>query len=235
MEEELKSEGKCIYCKETFSKTGISKHLAKHLQDIEKKIKAPTPAFHVRVSSDEMFLNLLVSSEAQLGELDDFLRAIWLECCGHMSSFRLKGKRYDISFDEDSEFGESMEAEIKDVFRENAVFKYEYDFGSTTTLEVKVLKPYYVLMDESIILLSRNEPLAIMCGMCKTKPAVKLCTVHIYEEHAFYCKDCQKKHAKVCEDFNDYAALPVVNSPRMGVCAYDGGTIDKKRDGAFKV
>ena len=57
----------------------------------------------------------------------------------------------------------------------------------------------------------------------------------LYEEYAFYCKDCQKKHAKVCPDFKDYAAMPVVNSPRMGVCGYDGGRIDKKRDGVFKV
>jgi hypothetical protein len=237
MEEELKSEGKCIYCNETFAKAGISKHLAKHLQDLEKQFKASIPAFHVKVSSQEMFLNLLVSSEAQLGDLDDFLRAIWLECCGHMSSFRQKGKKYDVGWDmddEDTEFGEPMGAEVKDVFKENAVFQYEYDFGSTTSLEVKVLKSYNVPMDGEIALLSRNEPLAIMCGMCKTKPATKLCTVHIYEEYAFYCKDCQKKHAKVCEDFKDYAALPVVNSPRMGVCAYTGGTIDKKRDGVYK-
>jgi hypothetical protein len=48
-----------------------------------------------------------------------------------------------------------------------------------------------------------------------------------------FCDKCAKKHAKKCEDFEDYAALPVVNSPRMGVCAYEGGCIDTERDGAF--
>jgi hypothetical protein len=27
--------------------------------------------------------------------------------------------------------------------------------------------------------------------------------------------------------------MPVVNSPRMGVCAYMGGSIDKQRDGVY--
>ena len=32
---------------------------------------------------------------------------------------------------------------------------------------------------------------------------------------------------------DEYASMPVVNSPRMGVCAYEGGIIDKERDGIF--
>lgn len=48
-----------------------------------------------------------------------------------------------------------------------------------------------------------------------------------------FCKKCAKQHVKTCSDFADYAAMPVVNSPRMGVCAYDGGSIDKKRDSIF--
>jgi hypothetical protein len=27
--------------------------------------------------------------------------------------------------------------------------------------------------------------------------------------------------------------MPIVNSPRMGVCGYEGGTIDKERDGIY--
>ena len=236
MEKELKSEGKCIYCNQMVAKAAITKHLAKHLQDLEKEHKTTETAFHVKIQVQEMFLNLLVSSDAQLVDLDDFLRAIWLECCGHMSSFRQKGKEYDINWDdEDGDIGEPMGELIANIFKEDMVLNYEYDFGSTTSFDVKVLKAYHVSVKEPVTLLSRNEPLAIMCGLCKTQPAVKMCGVHMYEEYAFYCKDCQKKHAKVCPDFKDYAAMPVVNSPRMGVCAYDGGHIDKKRDGVFKM
>jgi hypothetical protein len=236
MESELKSEGKCVYCNQMFAKAGITKHLDKHLQDLEREQKTTETAFHVKIQVDEMFLHLLVSSGAQLVDLDEFLRAIWLECCGHMSSFKQKGKRYEIDYDdEDADFGEPMSELIANIFKEDMVLQYDYDFGSTTALEIKVLKSYYVSVKEPITLLSRNKPLPIMCGMCKTQAAVKICSVHMYEEYAFYCKDCQKKHAKVCPDFKDYAAMPVVNSPRMGVCAYEGGSIDKKRDGVFKV
>ncbi len=236
MEDEFKSEGKCVYCNQMFAKAGITKHLTKHLQDLEKEQKTTKTAFHVKIQVNEMFLNLLVSGDAQLVDLDDFLRAIWLECCGHMSSFKQKGKRYEIDYeDEDADFGEPMGELIANIFKEDMVLQYDYDFGSTTALEIKILKSYNISIKEPVKLLSRNEPLAIMCGMCKTQPAVKICSVHMYEEYAFYCKDCQKKHAKVCPDFKDYAAMPVVNSPRMGVCAYEGGRIDKKRDGVFKV
>ena len=34
-------------------------------------------------------------------------------------------------------------------------------------------------------------------------------------------------------DFAEYASLPVVNSPRIGVCAYEGGIIDTERDSVF--
>ena len=37
MEDEYKSEGKCVYCNQMFAKAGITKHLTKHLQDLEKR------------------------------------------------------------------------------------------------------------------------------------------------------------------------------------------------------
>jgi hypothetical protein len=55
----------------------------------------------------------------------------------------------------------------------------------------------------------------------------------MYEEDAGFCDKCAEKHAKKCADFEDYASLPIVNSPRMGVCGYMGGTIDTERDGVF--
>jgi hypothetical protein len=236
MGKEMKSEGNCVYCDKMFTQAGMTKHLATHLLELEKKQKTTETAFHVKIEEGEMFLHLLVSGGALLSDLDGFLRAIWLECCGHMSSFKQKGKRYEIDYDdEDADFGEPMGELIANIFKEKMVLEYEYDFGSTTYLKIQVLKSYQVTMKEPVTLLSRNEPLAIMCGMCKTQPAVKICSIHLYETYAFYCKDCQKKHAKVCPDFKDYAAMPVVNSPRMGVCGYDGGHIDKKRDGVYKM
>jgi hypothetical protein len=73
-----------------------------------------------------------------------------------------------------------------------------------------------------------------MCSSCGKKPATQICTVCFYNEDAMFCDNCSKKHAKQCDDFDDYAAMPVVNSPRMGVCGYEGGDIDIERDGIIK-
>ena len=40
----------------------------------------------------------------------------------------------------------------------------------------------------------------------------------------------QEELKSECSDFDDYASMPVVNSPRMGVCGYEGGSIDLERD-----
>ena len=129
-----------------------------------------------------------------------------------------------------------MELKIEKVFFPKLEINYEYDFGSTTSLKIKILNSYKLDMDnQDIILLSRNEPLKIMCDKCGKYPAVNLCTECNWQEPSFICEKCSIKHAKKCDDFKDYARLPIVNSPRVGVCAYDGGVIDKKRDGVYKM
>jgi hypothetical protein len=89
MEEELKSEGRCLYCETLFSQSEIGKHLAKHLGELEK-LSADKPHSnycHVEVEAGEMFLHLLVKGDAPMKTIDGFLRDIWLECCGHLSGF----------------------------------------------------------------------------------------------------------------------------------------------------
>lgn len=122
---------------------------------------------------------------------------------------------------------------VKAALTRNMKMDYEYDFGSTTSLQLTVVEEYPAKADKDIVLLSRNEPLELLCETCGKEPATQICSVCVdYEKNAF-CKKCAKQHAKTCSDFADYAAMPVVNSPRMGVCGYEGGTIDTKRDGVF--
>lgn len=233
-EEKLVSEGKCVYCDEMFKKSGISKHLDGHLKKIASEKPQSDQAFHIRVEADVFFLNLLADADVSLDDLDDYLRAIWLECCGHMSSFREKGKAYDDDWDdEEGIIGEDKSQPLKKVLRVGQKLSYEYDFGSTTELDIKVVAEYRMAVKDGIQLLSRNEPLKVFCQICGTKPAASICTAHGWGESHLFCKTCAKKHGKECEDF-EYAELKVVNSPRAGVCAYDGGQIDKKRDGIWK-
>ena len=258
MQEKLKSEGKCLFCGKTFAKAGINRHLAMHLKEKTTSGK-PGKSFFVKVEtpkkwgSTPYFLSLWIDGEAKMQDLDIFLRDIWLECCGHMSAFRnpKKSNPFNWDFFEAIELAEKgkikeyeklmeegtgevpMSRKTKDALYEGLALEYEYDFGSSTELTITVMSEYPIKADKKIVLLSRNEPLEIMCTTCGKLPATQLCSVCMWEDDAVFCDKCAKKHAKKCEDFADYASMPIVNSPRMGVCAYEGGTIDTERDGVF--
>ena len=90
--EKLKSEGKCYYCNKSFSGSGIGRHLSSHLKAIQKENPSNEKSFHIKVRGGGLyFLHLLISEKTTLYTLDSFLRLIWLECCGHLSSFEIKG------------------------------------------------------------------------------------------------------------------------------------------------
>lgn len=223
MAENLTSEGKCVYCNEVFSQKEITKHLTGHLKKLEKdNEEANTENFcHIEVEAGEMFLHLLVKGSAKMKDIDTFLRKIWLDCCGHMSGFSHKRAKV------------SMSHAVENVFAPKVKIQHDYDYGTTTTVFLKGHKKYELEGKDKIVLLSRNEPLKIMCSICNAKPASCLCTVCLWEESSFFCESCTEKHEEICEDFSDYANAPIVNSPRMGECGYDGGVIDKDRDGCF--
>jgi len=255
----LNPEGECLYCKEKFLKAGINRHLQKHLAEKVKGNK-PGKSFLLKIEtnpkweSSVYFLSLWVDGETTIGDIDTFLRRIWLECCGHMSSFTnpknkrkggmwnffeaenllAKGKTKDYEKMMEEANGEIPNSrKVKAALAKNMKIEYAYDFGSTTELQLTVLEEYPVKADEDIVLLSRNEPLEILCENCGKEPATQICSVCLGNEKNAFCKKCAKQHAKTCSDFADYAAMPVVNSPRMAVCGYEGGTIDKQRDGVF--
>ena len=116
---------------------------------------------------------------------------------------------------EDCSLGVTLEKALK----VGQKFRYEYDFGSTTELSLKVVSEREgMLLDEGheVQVLARNIPPEIKCVLCG-KPATRVAAGYDYwgvVEHA-YCDDCSKKTR---ED----GWLPIVNSPRVGVCAYTG-------------
>lgn len=225
MEEELISNGKCLYCNQTFGQKTIGKHLESHLSNMEKADKNDKTSDynHVVVEADVMFLHLLVRNDAKMGKIDQYLKNIWLECCGHLSEFGNK------------QFKVSKNHLVGDIFQPKVKIYHDYDFGDTTRVFLKGLKSYSLNQKKNIILLSRNEPLNFMCAICKIKPAIYLCTSCNWDDYAFFCEKCSEKHKKECEDYSDYSQMPVVNSPRMGVCGYEGGSIDLERDGVYKI
>ncbi len=152
------------------------------------------------------WLDCAVKTDAKLKDLDRLLRRTWLECCGHLSEFYL-GDRRKIS----------MNAPVRDALgsKGNRV-RYEYDFGSTTELVVSFSGLVEAALGKPVRVVARNEPPVWPCDVC-SQAATGVCPQCLYDGRGFCCA----KHA-TSHDCGDEMLLPVVNSPRMGVCGYTG-------------
>lgn len=219
------SKGKCSFCHGTFSKVAMRRHLklCKQRKAIEtpsdKRKPQRTKILHLVVEGrylHEYWMHLEVQANATLEDLDDFLRDTWLECCGHLSAFTIEGIRYSISpmreFDE-----RSMKVALEKVLSPGMKFYYKYDFGTTTELTLRAISGREgELVIESIQVLARNELPLITCDSCG-KIATEVCAQCIYSGEGWLCDECASKHKCGEEMF-----LPVVNSPRVGMCGYEG-------------
>ena len=153
------------------------------------------------------WLDLEVVPDTTLNQLDLYLRQVWLECCGHMSAF-LDGR-------DELPQARRLSKAFPSVGKKLA---YEYDFGSTTALSVRrASNRKGSLETEPIRLLARNDPPGWPCVACD-EPAAMVCSFCLWDSNALYCE----KHARDHGCYKDEAFLPVVNSPRMGVCGYTG-------------
>jgi len=176
------------------------------------------------VGAPEYWLDVEADAGAALSKLDAFLRSTWLECCGHLSTCSIPPFRYSSSPSGMSGMlgrantERSMRAKIGETFNRTGVKgTYDYDFGSTTRLAVERTGARSGRMArQSLRLLVRNNPLAWTCGACG-EPATLVCCVHETNDSPFVCASHKKAHACPEATF-----LPVVNSPRMGVCGYAG-------------
>lgn len=205
---------KCSLCDSEFTRQGLTRHLKSCLtKNFQKKSKVKlSPLLYLNICgafNPDYFLHLLISENATLKNLDAFLRNIWLECCGHMSSF--SHQRYGDEI--------NMTHNIKDVFTPGTELIYQYDFGSTTELTVKAIDYYHgtIERNKKVQVIARNAQPIILCDECNSKPAVQICTECQWDERGWLCEKCSQTH-----ECDDEMFLPVVNSPRTGVCGYTG-------------
>jgi hypothetical protein len=205
---------KCLLCNSEFTSRGIGRHISTCLKKQPKisrnKLAKKYSFISVRDLYDQdYFIFLLVSQHATLDDLDSFLRKIWLECCGHMSAFSY-GK-----------WGEEipMSTNINNVASIGYTLNYKYDFGSTTELIIKFIGDHKGSIEdhEKIKILSRNSQAIVPCDECAKFPAVEICTECQCDGGGWLCENCIKNH-----ECGEEMLLPVVNSPRAGVCAYRG-------------
>ena len=177
------------------------------------------------------WLGIEARADAKLEALDRFLRDIWLECCGHLSLFCTAAAEY-CSQPADPfglPFGlgpqrppqRSMRVALQKALPAGREpIEYENDFGSTTTLRLRVIGTRQGRIGRTPVrLLVRNAPVAWTCAQCES-PAELVCTFCLGEgEGALACRRHGRgRHG--CGERDGF--LPVVNSPRMGVCGYAG-------------
>ncbi len=215
------SRATCAFCGEIVTKRGVGKHLEKcpkwleHLQAAETSSRPTETLWRLRVQdayNKDYWLELEMAGSATLDKLDKYLRAIWLECCGHLSKFTIGGwSGMDI--------GKARKADA--IFGAGPVLRHLYDFGTTSETDIRVLgaRDGKMLSKHPITLLARNIQPDALCQVCG-QPASWLCIECIYEEEGtgYLCEEHVEEHPH--EAYGE--PMGVYNSPRMGMCGYDG-------------
>lgn len=198
--------------------------MLRHIQKCRVEESLNTEIYQLRVEAKyypEYWLDIEINDDRNLEYLDRFLRAIWLECCGHMSQFHINDHHYVMPYDGSFEIWEhegDMEIKVSEAIGKEIVeFRYEYDFGTTTHLKLKLVDIRKgKKIKKGLRLLAQNEVPEWKCAKCD-QPATEICVYCVYENGDAYCDEHKDGHG--CEE--EYF-LQVVNSPRTGECGYDG-------------
>lgn len=215
------SRGTCTYCGEVFAKGGMLNHLSacskrqEAIESVEQGKGDIETLYHLRVQdayNGDFWLDLEMRGSATLSNLDKYLRAIWLECCGHLSQYSIGG------------WGGSKipkNRKIEQVFEPGVELTHIYDFGTSSETLIKFAgaregKP---ATKHPIALMARNLMPEAKCIECE-RPAEWLCMECVIEEQEWgvLCDEHAKTHPH-----DEYGApFRLVNSPRLGMCGYEG-------------
>ena len=218
------TKGTCAFCATEIGKGTVARHLAACasyqwiVANAQNGKADEQTLFHLRVQDaydGSFWLDLEMSGGASLKTLDTYLRAIWLECCGHLSEFT-EGK---------GGWGNAkigMARKASEVLAPDTVLTHIYDFGTSSETQVKVVsarrgKP---LTKKPLALLVRNVMPEVSCMECE-QTATHMCMECQIEQEAsgFLCDEHLKSHPHG-DNYGEPTEL--VNSPRLGMCGYDG-------------
>ena len=111
-----------------------------------------------------------------------------------------------------------MPVRLNRILEAGLKFSYVYDYGSPTELRLKVVGLREQGTPEGEVqLLARNEEPEVMCQRCKQYLATEICGPCDCRGQGWLCEACAEEH-----ECGEEVMLPVVNSPRAGVCGYSG-------------
>ena len=221
MPREKQSKGKCVYCGAEVPKNGVAQHLVgcpkrqMITQQAERKKVESESLYHLRILDSwrsEFWLDVEMRGSGTLKNLDSYLRGIWLECCGHLSRFSIgswRGKEISKKYRADKIFERGIE------------ITHIYDFGTSSETLIKVVgtregKP---TTTRPIALMVRNLQPKAKCIECR-QLAVWLCMECQIEEENWGTLCDQHAETHPHDDYGEPVRL--VNSPRLGMCGYDG-------------
>jgi len=215
--------GECVLCHASAPKAQITRHVAACLKARPSQPGRQVKALHLRVEgkyNPEYWMHLEIASALTLYDLDVFLRHTWLECCDHMSCFTIGGQRYAYAPFNEGLSGrreKSMDAKLYKVVPSGVEFTHEYDYGSTTEVLLRTLGAHEAAFpDGAVRLLARNTPIEVRCIECKKVATIVEAGWNGLNPDRCFCKECADSRIE------EGMSLPIVNSPRVGVCAYCG-------------
>ena len=110
-----------------------------------------------------------------------------------------------------------MKEQVAHLLPAGSKCKYIYDLGSSTYLEIQTIAEVCDCSQGKIKLLMRNQAPAFHCESCQNTSDL-ICSFC----GETLCSSCVNKHSCVIDEGEAYMILPLVNSPRAGVCGYDG-------------
>lgn len=198
------TKGNCYICGVELGKTAMKNHILK-----EHGLKDDGQLCYLLkiegAYNKDYWLYIDVPINKTLSSVDSFLRKIWLECCGHLSGF-YAGRN--------DEVGKSRKLSM---FSVGDKLRHEYDYGSTTECDITIVANIIRKPQTGIVrLLARNAQPQFKCKTCGKLAEYECCECAWHIDDALFCADCADEHE------HDDMMLPVVNSPRMGVCGYEG-------------
>lgn len=260
------SRGNCRFCGKSFDRSTMTRHLqacparkAAQTEEASRRGLRKATLLHLKIEgahAPEYWVHVEIPADATLVDLDHFLRDTWVECCGHLSQFKIGTTEYQSNLSEDDIYTAGVRAEIdrirdflrnldtpdpllaqamsrmeqfpelsdmqvplSEVLPAGTKFTYEYDFGSTTELTLTMIgeRAGKTRRKLDIDVMARNDPPKIMCGVCGARPATVINAWAAWDEASWMCDECAK-----AGDYDEEGFLPVVNSPRVGVCGYTG-------------
>ena len=206
-----KYEGQCKFCKQDFTK----KQIIAHLDNCPERKKDPNlKNLRLRVIDayiKNFWLIVEVDKQTKFKDLDNLIRDVWVECCGHLSLFGDYGNQI------------GKRGIIMETLNPGDSINYIYDFGTSTELVIEALgySNCQLSNKKKIELVARNYLPPSNCQKCGQQASYVCVFCSEDGEPVLACDTCAKKYHNEENEKEEHYLLPLANSPRSGVCGYE--------------